>query len=120
VVVAGDLDRGKYPTAYWGMLGSVGKKKTLNYAWSYKCPRCGEAVQRGSSAAAGVAGGAVGALLYSAFSSFQCKKCGPINKSEFPPEVQREMTTGSVGIVVTAVVVLVVALGLLVVLASWR
>ena len=34
VVVAGLLAQGKYPTAYWGSLGSVGKKNTtLNFAW---------------------------------------------------------------------------------------
>jgi hypothetical protein len=47
VVVDGPLNRGKYPTAYWGQLGGVGKKKTtINYSWNktdrdrveyYKC-----------------------------------------------------------------------------------
>lgn len=35
VVVAGALDRGTYPTAYWGSLGGEpGRAKTLNYAWT--------------------------------------------------------------------------------------
>lgn len=35
IIVPGDLNRAKYPTAYWGKLGSVGKKKTtINWAWS--------------------------------------------------------------------------------------
>jgi hypothetical protein len=35
VVVQGPLAFGKYPTAYWGTLGGVGKKNTtLNYAWN--------------------------------------------------------------------------------------
>jgi hypothetical protein len=35
VVVAGDLARGSYPTAYWGRLHGTGcKKTTLNYAWA--------------------------------------------------------------------------------------
>jgi hypothetical protein len=35
VVVAGDPNRGRYPFAYWGQLGGVGKKKeTINWAWS--------------------------------------------------------------------------------------
>ena len=35
VVVAGLLDRGKYPTAYWGKLHGIGEKaKTINYAWN--------------------------------------------------------------------------------------
>jgi hypothetical protein len=34
VVVPGPLDRGKYPTAYWGKLGGVGKKATtINWSW---------------------------------------------------------------------------------------
>lgn len=34
VVVSGALAHGKYPTAYWGQLGGVGRKKeTLNYAF---------------------------------------------------------------------------------------
>jgi hypothetical protein len=36
VVVSGPLDpsHGKYPTAYWGRLGSVGAKaQTINWAW---------------------------------------------------------------------------------------
>jgi hypothetical protein len=63
-----------------------------------------------------MAGGAVGALLYAAFGSFQCKKCGRIAKREFPPEVQRQMMLGSVGIVVGAVVLLVVAITALILL----
>jgi len=35
VVVSGSLAQGKYPHAYWGSLGSVGKKnETVNYAWT--------------------------------------------------------------------------------------
>ena len=79
----------------------------------YKCPRCGDPVQRGSSAAAGVAGGAVGALLYGAFGPFQCKKCGSIPKSEFPEDVRSQMTRGSIGMVVIAVIVLVAAIVLI-------
>jgi hypothetical protein len=34
VVVSGPLASGKYPTAYWGSLGSVGAKyKTINWSW---------------------------------------------------------------------------------------
>jgi hypothetical protein len=87
---------------------------------AYQCPRCGGEVQRGSNAAAGVAGGAVGALLYAAFGSFQCKKCGPIPKREFPPEVQQQMTMGSVGLIVGAVVLIVVVIGILVAIQAFR
>jgi hypothetical protein len=35
VVVPGALAHGKYPTAYWGQLNSVGKKnQTINWAWT--------------------------------------------------------------------------------------
>lgn len=34
VVVPGALNRGKYPMAYWGRLGSEGKKNmTINWSW---------------------------------------------------------------------------------------
>jgi hypothetical protein len=77
---------------------------------AYKCPRYGDNVQRGSNAAAGIAGGAVGALLYAAFGSFQCKKCGTIPRREFPTEVQRQMMLGSLGIIAFAIVLLLVAI----------
>ena len=84
---------------------------------AYDCPRCGGAVQRGTSTTAGFAGGAVGALLYSAFGSFQCKKCGRIAKREFAADVQRQMTLGSVTIVVVALVLLIGAIWLLIILS---
>jgi hypothetical protein len=35
VVVSGDLNRGKYPHAYWGQLGGVGQQdQTINWAWT--------------------------------------------------------------------------------------
>lgn len=35
IVVPGPLAHGKYPTAYWGRLGSSGKKNTtINYSWN--------------------------------------------------------------------------------------
>lgn len=35
VVVAGPLNRNKYPTAYWGKLHGVGKQNaTINYSWN--------------------------------------------------------------------------------------
>jgi hypothetical protein len=35
VVVDGPLNRGTYPSAYWGRLGGVGAKdQTINWAWS--------------------------------------------------------------------------------------
>lgn len=37
VVVPGPLAHGKYPTAYWGHLGGVGRKNTtINWAWNHK------------------------------------------------------------------------------------
>lgn len=35
VVVSGPLAHRKYPTAYWGSLGGVGKKNTtINWSWN--------------------------------------------------------------------------------------
>jgi hypothetical protein len=35
VVVAGPLNRGQYPSAYWGRLGGVGEEdQTINWAWT--------------------------------------------------------------------------------------
>ncbi len=35
VIVRGELARGRYPTAYWGQLGDVGRKAaTINFAWN--------------------------------------------------------------------------------------
>jgi hypothetical protein len=35
VVVPGVLNRGKYPSAYWGSLGTVGRKNTtINLSWT--------------------------------------------------------------------------------------
>lgn len=35
IVVGGDLAHGRYPAAYWGSLGAVGRKAaTVNYAWT--------------------------------------------------------------------------------------
>lgn len=82
----------------------------------YKCPRCGDPVQRGTSTTAGVAGGAIGALLYSAFGSFQCKKCGPIARSEFPEDVRKHMMLGTIGILAIIFVLLVVLVVVLVAL----
>ncbi|CAN5577873.1 hypothetical protein BH09PLA1_BH09PLA1_14310 [soil metagenome] len=68
----------------------------------YLCPRCNDSVRRGTSKAAGFAGGAIGALIYSAFGAFQCKQCGSIRRSEFPATVRRKMIFGSVVIVALA------------------
>lgn len=85
---------------------------------AYQCPRCGGVVQRGSSTAAGVAGGLVGALLVAAFGSFQCKQCGKIAPDEFSPEVRSKMRIGSITMVIVAVVLLVAVIALLVVLKT--
>jgi hypothetical protein len=74
---------------------------------AYECPRCGEPVQRGVNATAGAAGGAVGALIASAFGSFHCQKCGPIARREFPSDVRRKMTLQSVVLVLVALLLLV-------------
>jgi hypothetical protein len=83
---------------------------------AYSCPRCGEPVQRKSSAVAGATGGLVGALLGSAFGGFECAKCGKIPRKEFPPEVRNKMLLNSVLMVVGAIVLFVVVVGVIIAL----
>jgi predicted RNA-binding Zn-ribbon protein involved in translation (DUF1610 family) len=85
---------------------------------AYACPRCGKDVQRGKSSMAGVAGGLVGALVYSAFASFQCESCGKIATSEFPPEIRNKATLSSLAMVAGAILLFVLVIALLVYLKS--
>jgi hypothetical protein len=85
---------------------------------AYKCPRCGDPVHRGSSSAVQVSAGLVGALIFAAFGSFQCKKCGKIAKSEFSPEDRNKMLVGSVALVGGAILVLIVVIVLLALINS--
>jgi len=84
---------------------------------SYTCPRCGSPVQHGSHSSAALAVGLIGSLLMAAFGAFECKKCGKIPQSEFPPEVRSKIMMGSVGMAVGAVVLVIV---LFVVLAALK
>jgi len=85
---------------------------------AYKCPRCGGPVERGRSSGAAFAGGLVGSLIYSAFGGFECRSCGKIPKREFPPEVQSQMTVGSLMMVGGALLAAVLVIGLIVWLQS--
>jgi predicted RNA-binding Zn-ribbon protein involved in translation (DUF1610 family) len=85
---------------------------------AYACPKCGAPVQRGSSATAQHAAGLVGALLYAAFAGFVCAKCGKLERSAFPPEVQSQMTRNSALMAVGAVVLFVAVIGLVVAINS--
>jgi len=69
---------------------------------AYQCPRCNGEVTRGSSSSAWALGGLVGVLLFSAFGSMRCERCGPIPRSEFPPEVRTEMLVGTLAYVAVA------------------
>jgi predicted RNA-binding Zn-ribbon protein involved in translation (DUF1610 family) len=84
---------------------------------AYNCPRCGEPVKRKGSNVAAAAGGAVGALLGSAFGSFECANCGKIPRKEFPPEARRKMVLSSVLMVVGAIALLIVVVWLLYILS---
>ena len=83
---------------------------------AYNCPRCGDSVKRGSSTAAQIGGGLVGALIYAAFGAFNCNNCGKLAKSEFPPEDRSKMMMGSIGLVVAAIVLLIVVIFIIVAL----
>lgn len=80
---------------------------------SYACPRCGGPASRGSSSTAQHAGGLVGALLYAAFAGFNCVKCGKLERSAFPAEVQSQMTRNSALLGVGALALLAAVLALL-------
>ena len=80
---------------------------------AYDCPRCGGPIGRGSSAGAQAAGGLVGVLVAKAFGSYQCESCGKIPRKEFPPEIQKKMTTSSVIMIVSAVGLLILVVVLL-------
>ncbi len=78
---------------------------------NYQCPKCSGPVQRKDNAAAGATGGLVGVMLSVAFAGFQCAKCGPIARSEFPDEVRSKMLMKSLALGVGALVLLVVVIG---------
>jgi predicted RNA-binding Zn-ribbon protein involved in translation (DUF1610 family) len=80
---------------------------------AYKCPHCGQDVQRGSSGM-GSMGGLVGLLIGAAFSGFHCPSCGKIPRRDFPPEVRSQMLLGTVALIGGAIVVLVGVIALLV------
>ena len=76
----------------------------------YLCPRCGGVLQRGWSFMASVQGGLVGGLLYGAFSSLECRKCGKIPSRKLPRDARHECWVGSVFMVAGAILVFVVVL----------
>jgi hypothetical protein len=84
----------------------------------YKCPRCMEPVRRGEQGAVSRQFGVVGMLISAAAAGFECAKCGPIPKAEFPPDVRSEMARGSIGLAVGAVVVFGVCIAVLIALNS--
>lgn len=81
---------------------------------AYKCPRCGEKVQRGYSGSAQIIAGLAGALFYAAFGSFVCKKCGKIPNKEFPEEDRRKMLRGTLILVFCSLAIFVLAIWLIV------
>ena len=83
---------------------------------AYECPRCGQSVKRGRSNVAQIGGGVVGAMVYAAFESFQCEKCGKIARKEFSIADQDRMMRGSIALAVGALVLL----GFVVWLLVWR
>jgi len=65
-----------------------------------------------------MAGGLVGALFYAAFGAFQCKKCGKIPGSEFPPEDRSKMRIGSLMLVGGAILLFAAVIAILVAINS--
>jgi len=83
---------------------------------AHKCPRCGDAVQRGHSKGVQMATGLIGALFYAAFGPLECKKCGKIPLAEFPSDVRSKVITNSVLLVVAAIVLAIGLVWLLVIM----
>jgi len=79
---------------------------------AYKCPRCSGPVQRSYSSNASMTAGLVGALFYSAFGAFGCSQCGKILRSEFPREDRAKMALGSVVMVVSAILIVIVCIAI--------
>jgi hypothetical protein len=88
----------------------IGTQTSTAAGSGYCCPRCGGVLQRGSSFMAGVQGGLVGGLLYSAFSSLQCQKCGKIPSRELPKDARHEFWVGSLFMALGAILILIVVL----------
>ena len=82
----------------------------------YKCPRCQDVVRRSDGGVVSKQFGMVGALIGMAFSGFECIKCGPIPKNEFPPDVRSQMARGSATMVAIAFVVFGACIALIVAL----
>jgi len=82
------------------------------------CPKCKEKplkVEQQSGAKAG--GGLVGFMIMRAFTGkYVCETCGPLEKSEFPPDLRRSIAMRKVGLVVGAIVLLVAVVVLVVAL----
>ena len=78
---------------------------------AYKCPKCGDPVQRGYSSSAQMTAGLVGSMFYAAFGKFEYEKCGKIAQSEFPKEDRTKMTLISTllinGAIALAIVVII-------------
>jgi H+/Cl- antiporter ClcA len=56
---------------------------------------------------AGVLGGLVGVLFSAATGGFECRGCGPIDKSEHSPQTRQKMLMGSILMIAIAIAVIV-------------
>jgi hypothetical protein len=65
-----------------------------------------------------IAGGLVGAMLHSAFGSYECWQCGKIAREEFPPEVRSQLTTKAVALVAGAILLAMLAIGVIVAIGA--
>jgi hypothetical protein len=66
---------------------------------AYPCPHCNRPVKRASSDGVLWHHGLTATLFCWALADFECPQCGKVLQEEFPPEVQREMSRGSYGLV---------------------
>ena len=76
----------------------------------FVCPICGGVLQRGSSTTAGLTGGMVGGLLYAAFASLECPKCGKVPSKMLPRDIRHEHWVVSFFLAACAAVLLIVVM----------
>lgn len=76
----------------------------------FVCPICGGVLQRGYSGTAGLAGGMVGGLLFAAFASLECPKCGKVPSRMLPRDLRQEHWVVSFFLAACAVAILIVVM----------
>ena len=85
----------------------------------YPCPQCQKPVTRQAGGALSRAFGLVGVLISYAFAKYECAEHGPLERKDFPPEIQSKMRMGSMGFIIGAVVLFIAVIVALVALNAF-